>query len=202
MSRLPYNNERELIDRLRRGDASAMEEVYTCYADYLTYICSRYIIEDEDIKDVLQESFIKIFTKAETFHYEGEGSLKAWVTQVTVNEALQHLRNQKRKSMMGFNEERIEDKVELPDETPPIDDIPTEVLTEMIRNLPPGYRTVFNLYVIEGKRHKEIAELLGIQEQTSASQLMRARRLLAMWIKEYNTKNRKQDDRTLDERHT
>lgn len=187
MSRLPNNSERELVDRLRRGDVSAMGEVYACFANYLTAVCSRYIIEDEDIRDVLQESFIKIFTKADTFHYEGEGSLKAWVTQVTVNEALQHLRNQKRKGMVGFDDERIEDKAELTDETPPINDIPTEVLMEMIRNLPPGYRTVFNLYVIEGKRHKEIAELLGIQEQTSASQLMRARRLLAMWIKEYNT---------------
>jgi len=187
MSRLPNNSERELVDRLRRGDASAMGEVYACFANYLTAVCSRYIIEDEDIRDVLQESFIKIFTKADTFHYEGEGSLKAWATQVTVNEALQHLRNQKRKGMVGFDDERIEDKAELTDETPPINDIPTEVLMEMIRNLPPGYRTVFNLYVIEGKRHKEIAELLGIQEQTSASQLMRARRLLAMWIKEYNT---------------
>lgn len=187
MSRLPNNSERELVDRLRRGDASAMGEVYACYANYLTAVCSRYIIEDEDIRDVLQESFIKIFTKADTFHYEGEGSLKAWATQVTVNEALQHLRNQKRKGMVGYDDERIEDKAELTDETPPINDIPTEVLMEMIKNLPPGYRTVFNLYVIEGKRHKEIAELLGIQEQTSASQLMRARRLLAMWIKEYNT---------------
>ena len=187
MSRLPNNSERELVDRLRRGDASAMGEVYACFANYLTAVCSRYIIDDEDIRDVLQESFIKIFTKADTFHYEGEGSLKAWVTQVTVNEALQHLRNQKRKGMVGFDDERIEDKAELTDEAPPINDIPTEVLMEMIRNLPPGYRTVFNLYVIEGKRHKEIAELLGIQEQTSASQLMRARRLLAMWIKEYNT---------------
>ena len=187
MSRLPNNSERELVDRLRRGDASAIGEVYACFANYLTAVCSRYIIDDEDIRDVLQESFIKIFTKADTFHYEGEGSLKAWVTQVTVNEALQHLRNQKRKGMVGFDDERIEDKAELTDEAPPINDIPTEVLMEMIRNLPPGYRTVFNLYVIEGKRHKEIAELLGIQEQTSASQLMRARRLLAMWIKEYNT---------------
>ena len=104
MSRMPYNNERELIDRLRRGDVSAMEEVYTCYADYLTYICSRYIIDDEDIRDVLQESFIKIFTKANIFHYEGENSLKAWVTQVTVNEALQYLRNQKRKGIVGYDE--------------------------------------------------------------------------------------------------
>lgn len=187
MSRLPYNSERELIDRLRRGDASALGEVYACYANYLTAVCSRYIIEDEDIRDVLQESFIKIFTKADTFHYEGEGSLKAWITQVTVNEALQHLRNEKRKEIVGFDDEHIEDKAELPDEAPPINDVPTEVLLEMIRKLPPGYRTVFNLYVIEGKRHKEIAKILNIQEQTSASQLLRAKRLLAMWIKEYIT---------------
>jgi len=187
MSRLPYNGERELIDRLRRGDASALGEVYACYANYLTAVCSRYIIEDEDIRDVLQESFIKIFTKADTFHYEGEGSLKAWITQVTVNEALQHLRNEKRKEIVGFDDEHIEDKAELPDEAPPINDVPTEVLLEMIRKLPPGYRTVFNLYVIEGKRHKEIAKILNIQEQTSASQLLRAKRLLAMWIKEYIT---------------
>lgn len=187
MSRLPYNSERELIDRLRRGDASALGEVYACYANYLTAVCSRYIIEDEDIRDVLQESFIKIFTKADTFHYEGEGSLKAWMTQVTVNEALQHLRNEKRKEIVGFDDEHIEDKAELPDEAPPINDVPTEVLLEMIRKLPPGYRTVFNLYVIEGKRHKEIAKILNIQEQTSASQLLRAKRLLAMWIKEYIT---------------
>lgn len=187
MSKLPYNSERELIDRLRRGDASALGEVYACYANYLTAVCSRYIIEDEDIRDVLQESFIKIFTKADTFHYEGEGSLKAWMTQVTVNEALQHLRNEKRKEIVGFDDEHIEDKAELPDEAPPINDVPTEVLLEMIRKLPPGYRTVFNLYVIEGKRHKEIAKILNIQEQTSASQLLRAKRLLAMWIKEYIT---------------
>ena len=124
MSRLPNNSERELVDRLRRGDASAMGEVYACFANYLMAVCSRYIIDDEDIRDVLQESFIiiddedirdvlqesfiKIFTKADTFHYEGEGSLKAWVTQVTVNEALQHLRNQKRKGMVGFDDERID----------------------------------------------------------------------------------------------
>ncbi len=107
MSRLPNNSERELVDRLRRGDASAMGEVYACFANYLTAVCSRYIIEDEDIRDVLQESFIKIFTKADTFHYEGEGSLKAWITQVTVNEALQHLRNEKRKEIVGFDDEHI-----------------------------------------------------------------------------------------------
>ena len=193
MSRQQFNNERELTDLLRRGDASAMGEVYARYANYLTAVCARYIIDDEDIRDVLQESFIKIFTKVSTYHYEGEGSLKAWVTQVTVNEALQYLRNQKRKGMVVFDDERIEDNVDLPDEAPPIEDVPTEVLLEMIRKLPPGYRTVFNLYAVEGKRHKEIAELLGIQEQTSASQLSRARKLLAMWIKDYRTK--KQDSR-------
>lgn len=193
MSKPPHTSERELAESLRRGDTSAMGEVYACYANYLTAVCSRYIIEDEDIRDVLQESFIKIFTKFNTFRYEGEGSLKAWVTQVTVNEALNFLRNEKRKGIVFFDEARIEDSIDLPEEEPPINELPTEVLLEMIRKLPPGYRTVFNLYVIEGKRHKEIAKILNIQEQTSASQLSRARRLLAIWIKDYI--NQKQEPR-------
>lgn len=193
MSKPPHTSERELAESLRRGDTSAMGEVYACYANYLTAVCSRYIIEDEDIRDVLQESFIKIFTKFNTFRYESEGSLKAWVTQVTVNEALNFLRIEKRKGIVFFDEARIEDSIDLPEEEPPINELPTEVLLEMIRKLPPGYRTVFNLYVIEGKRHKEIAKILNIQEQTSASQLSRARRLLAIWIKDYI--NQKQEPR-------
>ena len=188
MSRQQWHNERELVAMLRQGDASAMEEVYTRFANYLTAICSRYVADDEDVRDVLQESFIKIFTKADTFHFEGEGSLKARVVQITVNESLQFLRNQKRRDTVALDDEHFEDKADLPDEPPPVHDMPTEVLLEMIRKLPPGYRAVFNLFVIEGKTHKEIADLLGIQEQTSASQLSRARKLLAVWIKNYRTK--------------
>ncbi len=187
MNRPQHNSERELAESLCRGDASAMGELYTRYAGYLTGVCSRYIAGDEDVRDVLQESFIKIFTKISTFNYVSEGSLKAWVTQVVVNESLLFLRNQKRHGMIIFDGERLEDKVDDPLEDTDIGGVPTDVLLEMIRELPPGYRAVFNLYVIEGKRHKEIAELLGIQEQTSASQLARAKKLLAKRIKEYVT---------------
>ena len=164
-----------------------MGEIYTRYANYLTGVCSRYIAEDEDVRDVLQESFIKIFTKISSFNFQGEGSLKAWITQVVVNESLLFLRNQKRHGMVVIDGDRVEDQL---DDSPPDTDvggIPIEVLWQMIRELPPGYRAVFNLYVIEGKRHKEIANLLGIQEETSASQLLRAKRLLAKQINEYRT---------------
>ena len=185
MSKMHIDNERELAEQLRRGDASALGELYARYANFLTAVCSRYIIADDDIKDVLQESFIKIFTKAKSFYYAGEGSLKAWVTQVVVNESLQHLRNEKRHGLVIFDEERIEDRVEESGDPPDFGEVPTDVLLQMIRELPPGYRAVFNLYVVEGKKHKEIAALLGIQEQTSASQFFRARRMLAKKINEY-----------------
>ena len=180
-------SEQELVAMLRQGDSSAMGEVYARYAKYLTGVCARYIIEDEDIKDVLQESFIKIFTKADTFRYAGEGSLKAWMAQVTVNEALQHLRNEKRQGLVIFDDERMTDRSDETDEDPDISKLSTDELLNLIRELPPGYRAVFNLYVIEGKRHREIAQLLGIQEATSASQLMRAKRQLAKRIREYIT---------------
>jgi RNA polymerase sigma-70 factor (ECF subfamily) len=185
MNKKQIKSEYELAESLRRGDASAMGEIYTRYANYLTGVCSRYIAEDEDVRDVLQESFIKIFTKISSFIFQGEGSLRAWITQVVVNESLLHLRNQKRHGMIVFDGERVEDKEDDPPEETDIGGIPTDVLWQMIRELPPGYRAVFNLYVIEGKRHKEIANLLGIQEQTSASQLLRAKRLLAKQINEY-----------------
>lgn len=188
MSRLQLYSEQELVAMLRQGDASALGEVYARYANYLTAVCSRYIVEDEDVRDVLQESFIKIFTKADTFRYVGEGSLKAWMTQVTVNEALQYLRNKRRQGLVVFDDERLTDRSDEPDEEEPdISQLSTDELFDLIRELPPGYRAVFNLYVIEGKRHKEIAQLLGIQEATSASQLMRAKRQLAKRIREYIT---------------
>jgi RNA polymerase sigma-70 factor (ECF subfamily) len=185
MSNLQKHSERELADLLQRGIVSVQGEVYARYANYLTAVCMRYIDKDEDVRDVLQESFIKIFTKASGFSYMGEGSFKAWMTKIVVNEALQHLRSEKQHGLV------MEDEAIVPDpeieiiERPDLANVPIEVLMDMIRKLPPGYRMVFNLYAIEGRRHKEIAELLGIQEQTSASQLYRARRLLASWIKEY-----------------
>ena len=157
------NKELQILKRFGRGDASAMDMLYAEYADYLTGVCCRYIGNKDDRKDVLQEAFIKIFTSIGHFSYRGEGSLKAWVTRIAVNEALQYLRQQCRWS--------------------PIDsDAP------LPQQLPPGYRAVFNLFAIEGLSHKEIARQLGITPSTSASQYFKARAMLARMIKENKKK--------------
>lgn len=168
------------------GDNTATEWIYRRHVRYLSALCSRYITEDEDIKDVLQESFIKIFTSLDSFKYRGEGSLKAWMTKITLNETLKFVRNNSRLPIDSIDDKDINitdgDSMET-------EDIPTDVLHQFIRELPDGYRTVFNLYVIDDKSHKEIAQLLGIKENTSASQLHKAKSMLAQKIKHYRTIN-------------
>lgn len=168
------------------GDNTATEWIYRKHVRYLSALCSRYITEDEDIKDVLQESFIKIFTSLDSFEYRGEGSLKAWMAKITLNETLKFVRNNSRLPI-----DSIDDKdTNIADgDSMETEDIPTDVLHRFIRELPDGYRTVFNLYVIDDKSHKEIAQLLGIKENTSASQLHKAKSMLAQKIKHYRTIN-------------
>ena len=168
------------------GDNTATEWIYRRHVRYLSALCSRYITEDEDIRDVLQESFIKIFTSLGSFKYRGEGSLKAWMAKITLNETLKFVRNNSRLPI-----DSIDDKdTNIADgDSMETEDIPTDVLHKCIRELPDGYRTVFNLYVIDDKSHKEIAQLLGIKENTSASQLHKAKSMLAQKIKHYRTIN-------------
>ena len=168
------------------GDNTATEWIYRKHVRYLSALCSRYITEDEDIKDVLQESFIKIFTSLDSFKYRGEGALKAWMAKITLNETLKFVRNNSRLPI-----DSIDDKdMNIADgDSMKTEDIPTDVLHQLIRELPDGYRTVFNLYVIDDKSHKEIAQLLGIKENTSASQLHKAKSMLAQKIKHYRTIN-------------
>lgn len=168
------------------GDNTATEWIYRRHVRYLSALCSRYITEDEDIKDVLQESFIKIFTSLDSFKYRGEGALKAWMAKITLNETLKFVRNNSRLPI-----DSIDDKdMNIADgDSMETEDIPTDVLHQLIRELPDGYRTVFNLYVIDDKSHKEIAQLLGIKENTSASQLHKAKSMLARKIKHYRTIN-------------
>ena len=168
------------------GDNTATEWIYRKHVRYLSALCSRYITEDEDIKDVLQESFIKIFTSLDSFKYRGEGSLKAWMTKITLNETLKFVRNNSRLPIDSIDDKdmNIADGNSMETE-----DIPTDVLHQFIRELPDGYRTVFNLYVIDDKSHKEIAQLLSIKQNTSASQLHKAKSMLAQKIKHYRTIN-------------
>ena len=179
------NNEERLVKLLRNGDNGAMREFYSLYAGYLTGVCSRYVPDADDMKDVFQESLINIITHIADFSYRGNGSLKAWATRIVVNESLRFLRDTKRNELMQLDRE-VPDVPE--EDDPPISDVPPDVIHRMVSQLPTGYRMVFNLYVFENKSHQEIASLLGIKEKSSASQLCRAKNLLAKMIRQYNDK--------------
>ena len=182
MFEIGKQDEQRLAERLRNGENGAMREFYSLYAEQLTAICSRYIPDKDDMKDVFQESLIRIFTHISDFSYRGEGSLQAWASRIVINEALNYLKETKRYELL-----LLDDVAEEPeDEDPPIEEIPPDEIQRMVSQLPTGYRTVFNLYVFENKSHQEIASLLGIKERSSASQLSRAKNLLAKMIREYN----------------
>ena len=176
------SKEQILVNRLLKKEESAWKELFGVYSGSLTYVCSRYIIDKEDVHDVLQNSFIQMFRSIGIFEYRGNGSLKAWITRIVVNESLKHLKkNPELKT--------VSDDFEIPDmedqEEPNIEEVSQNEIMKMIKSLPDGYRTVFNLYVFEKKSHKEIAEALGIAENSSASQFHRAKAILAQKIKEY-----------------
>ena len=179
-------SEEELSDLCRQGDNRARRELYERYSGALMAVCLRYVADRETAEDVLHDGFIRIFQSMNRFTYIGEGSLKAWLSRVMANEALGYLRKQNARVQQEVDTDEIPD---MPDEDEDVDDIPQSVLMELIRQLPDGYRTVFNLYVFEEKSHKEIAALLGITEHTSSSQFYRAKCLLMKKIKESREKN-------------
>lgn len=165
------------------GDPRGQRELYLRYAGYLTAVAYRYLGDEDSVKDLLQDVFIKVFEHFNKFRYRGEGSLKAWLSKIVVNDSLRELRASKHLvTVESIPEEPF-------DEDPEIGKVPMEVLQNMISQLPDGYRTVFNLYVFERMPHKEIASLLGIKENSSASQLLRAKALLSREIKDYIRNN-------------
>lgn len=179
------SSEEQLLAKLREGDAAAAEQLYRLHVRYLTAVCSRYVVNDEDVKDVLQEAFIKIFSSIHRFQPKGEGALRSWMSRIVANEAIDLL---KAKSRLSFSE-LTEDSTGMPDEEPEVEGVPARQLQRFVQELPEGYRVVFNLYVMEGKSHREIAAMLGIKEGTSASQLHKAKCALAEKIKKYRRDN-------------
>ncbi len=176
-------NEELIVRQAQNGDMAAQRIIYETHVRYLTSVCSRYILNCEDVKDVLQDSFMKIFSSLASFEYRGAWSLRSWMCRVVVNETLKFL---KRTSRLEFAE-LTEAEHAIPFEEPNTDMLRASEIYRLIRELPDGYRAIFNLYVIEGKSHKEIAEILNIKEGTSASQLHRAKAMLASRIKEYQS---------------
>ena len=167
-----------------------MRRLFERYSGRAMTVAMRYVADNEAAKDVLQDGFVKVFTRIGSFDYRGEGSLGGWVLRIIVNESLNYLRAEERFTR-AFAEltdaSTLADMAE-PYEEPDVGRLPDEVLMQLIERLPTGYRTVLNLFVFEQKSHKEIAEALGIGVSTSASQYLRAKKLLAKMIQEYTKK--------------
>jgi len=178
---------KKLVERIQNHDQRAMSELYQKYVDRLSSVCYRYVPSEDDAKDVLQNSFVKIFTSLPQFEYRSQPSFEGWMVRVVVNEALHFLREHKR---LQFADIQKANALPIEEEKPDVDWISADELHHLISQLPDGYRTVLNLYVFENYPHKKIAELLGIKEASSASQFHCAKRLLSKRIKELMDKRR------------
>ena len=164
---------------MQEGDRKAQRELYDRFAPLAMAQAMRYVADRETACDVLQESFVKILTAVSRFQYRGEGSLRGWVLSIVSHVAVDWLRQNQR---LQLSTELPDD---VPNEEPDVGSVPMEVMQHMIEQLPDGYRTVFCLFVFDRKSHKEIAHMLGIKENSSASQFLRAKRLLASMITNY-----------------
>ena len=179
------NEEQRLVKRLQEGDKTAAREFYDFYADSLAGVVARYIADEEDMEDAFQNALIHIFSYIDNFEYRGTGSLEAWATKVVVNESLKFLRTKEQHELLQHDY----DVPDEPEDDLSVSDIPPDIIRQMINRLPTGYRTVLNLYVFEGKSHQEIARMLGIKKDSSASQLLRAKNMLMKMIRKYNDNN-------------
>ena len=166
----------DLIKGCIEGDRRMQKQLYDQFSPKMYAVCLRYMGNADDAQDILQEGFIKIFKNLERFR--GDGSFEGWVRRIFVNTAIEHIRKKKLNLSLTEKEDTIEFK-----SVSALDNINEKDLLKIVSDLSPGYRSVFNLYVVEGFSHKEIGELLGINEGTSKSQLARARMILQEKIK-------------------
>jgi RNA polymerase sigma factor (sigma-70 family) len=165
-------NDSDLIEGCLRGDRKMQYELYRKYAPKMYAVCLRYAGNAEEAEDILQEGFIKVFSKIGSFRREG--SFEGWIRRIFVNTAIEQFRKKIHlQPVTEYEESTIEGKY-----SSVLDNLAEKDIIQLIQQLSPGYRTVFNMYVIEGYTHKQIAEALGISEGTSKSQLSRAKQIL------------------------
>lgn len=172
-----YDTESDILEGCKENVREAQKKLYDIYSAKFNGICLRYMKDQRDAEEVLANSFMKIFTNISKFR--SEGSFEGWMKRIVVNESLAYLR--KRQQM--YLEVDIEDSNIAGDFSWEDSQLEANELIALIQSLPSGYRTIFNLYAIEGFSHKEIAVKLGISEGTSKSQLSRARLLLQDLVK-------------------
>jgi len=162
-----------LIKECSRGNAKAQRALFDKFAPKMLAVCMRYLRNIDEAEDALQDGFVKVFQKIPEFKMEG--SLEGWIRRIMVNNSLDAIRRNK-KQLLEDDVDSVQHKVSFTDFQ--FDDMDLQYLMKIIQSLPDGYRVVFNMFAIEGYSHKEIAETLGVSENTSKSQYSRARALL------------------------
>lgn len=176
--------ESDLINGCIEGNRRMQEELYNRFSPRMYAVCLRYAGNSEEAQDILQDGFIKVYKKLDSFR--GEGSFEGWVRRIFVNTAIEHFRRKRYLTPVTEKEENtIEGKY-----TSALDELAAKDIMALVQELSPGYRTVFNMYVVEGYSHKEIADMLGISEGTSKSQLSRAKVILQDMVKNFIDSNR------------
>jgi len=166
-------DEQQLINGCKKGDRKCQKQLFDLYSDGTLLLCMRYVKQQADAEEMMLNGFLKFFNSIGRFVYGGKGSIGGWLKKIMVNECLMFLRNR--------NEIKIVEEsyaAEVPMNEHLIDTMNAEEIYKLVIALPAGYRTIFNLFVIEGYSHKEIASELGISEGTSKSQLNKARVML------------------------
>lgn len=174
----------QLIENCKSNDTKAQSELYKLFSSKLFTVCLKYSRNYVEAEDNLQDAFLTIFKKIE--QYKNKGSFEGWLKRVTVNTVLQQYRNEK---VFEIVNETIVDEVEVEIDE---DDLSIDYLLKIIQHLPDRYRLVFNMYVLDGYSHKDIADLLEINIGTSKSNLARARQILKQTIEDYKKTQRLQ----------
>ncbi len=177
-----------IISRCKKQDRLAQKALYEKYAPLFYSICKRYIKDSTEAEDLLVESFYKIFSKIDQF--KGEGSFEGWMKRIVINEALMRIR---KRHNLNLHVD-IEKAYDLKEDAVAVENLQYNEILSLIDLLPNGYRTVFNLYVIEGYKHREIAEKLDISINTSKSQLILAKKKLReLYKKKHNQSGNLED---------
>lgn len=175
--------ENELIKKCLQNDSRALNKLYELYASKMFGVCLRYAKNQMEAEDILQEGFIKIFSNLHRFKFEG--SFEGWIRRTFVNTAINHYK----KNLKHARELDIQDvEAENEKDVKVIDRLSADEILSIVQSLPEGYKVVFNLNVVEGYTHKMIGEMLSISENTSKSQLLRAKRLLREKINRYGSR--------------